>query len=173
MKTKIGIYLEDDVARRFRVAVRQPGATKSALVNEALRRFLNPAPEGAPSEEVSRRLAGLAKRLRQMHRELQVTTETLALFARYVLTVTPPPPEEERHEAEVVGRKRYEVLIREVGRRIASDHTLVSEVIRSFALTHPDLVARAVAEAAIADAGTKPLPFGAATSPTREGLAHG
>jgi hypothetical protein len=172
MKTKIGIYLDEDVAGRFRIAVRQPAATKSALVNEALRRFLNP-PEGAPSEEVFRRLTGLAKRLRQLHREMQVMTETVALFARYVLTVTPPPPENERHEAEVVGRKRYEVLIREVGRRIASDHTLVSEVIRSFALTHPELVARAVAEAAIADARTKPLPFGAATSPTREGLAHG
>jgi hypothetical protein len=39
-----------------------------------------------------------------MHREMQVMTETLALFARYVLTVTPPPPEHERHETEVVGR---------------------------------------------------------------------
>ena len=100
-------------------------------------------------------------------------TETLALFARYVLTVTPPPPEEERHEAEVVGRKRYDILIREVGRRIASDRTLVAEVMRSFALTHPDLVARAAAEVAVADAAIRPLPFGAPVSPTREGLAHG
>lgn len=82
MKTKIGIYLEEDVARRFKVATRQPGVTKSGLVNEALRRLFNQSPEGAPSEEVSRRLTGLAKRLRQMHRELQVTTETLALFVR-------------------------------------------------------------------------------------------
>jgi hypothetical protein len=106
-----------------------------------------------------------------MHREIQVMTETLALFVRYVHTVTPPPPEEERHEAEIVGRKRYEVLIPEVGRRVASDRKLVAEVICSIALTH--LVARAVAEAVIADAATKPLPFGATASPTREGLARG
>jgi hypothetical protein len=169
MKIKIGIYLDEDVARRFRIAARQPGATKSALVNEALRRSLNPATESRPSGEVLGSLTGLAKRLRQMHREMQVMTETLALFARYFLTVTPPPPEQERHEAELVGRKRYEVLIAEIGRRLASDRNLVSEVIRSIALTDPDLVARAVAEGAIADAGTKPLPFGAMASPTREG----
>jgi hypothetical protein len=108
-----------------------------------------------------------------MHRELQVMTETLALFVRYVLTVTPPPPKEERHEAEAVGRKRYEVLITEVGRRVASDRNLVAEVIRSIALAHPELVARAAAEAAIADGATKPLPFGAVAPPTGEGLAHG
>lgn len=89
MKIKIGIYVEEDVARRFRIAARQPGATKSALVNEALRRSFNPATESRPSDEVLGRLTGLAKRLRQMHREMQVMTETLALFARYVLSPRP------------------------------------------------------------------------------------
>lgn len=147
--------------------------TKSGLVNEALRRFLDPTPENEPNEEILGRLTGPAKRLRQIHRETQVMSEILALFVRYVLTVTPPPPENERHEAEVVGRKRYEVFIAEVGRRLASDRNLISEVIRSIALTDPDLVARAAAEAAIVAAGTKPLPFGVMASPTREGIAHG
>jgi hypothetical protein len=64
-------------------------------------------------------------------------------------------------------------LITEVGRRLTSDRNLVAEVSRSIALAHPDLVARAAAEAAIADVGTKPLPFGGTASPTRESLAHG
>ena len=148
MKTKIGIYLSADVARRFRIATRRRNATKSDLVNEALRRFFQPpAPEADRSDEVLQLMTRLEKRLRRLQRELLVTTETVALFVRYSLMVTAPIPESERQDAEALGRKRYEVFIREVAKRVTSDKGMIADVIRTIVRTHPHLVAEAMAEA--------------------------
>jgi hypothetical protein len=90
-----------------------------------------------------------------------VISETLALFVRYVLMVTPPVPESERRAAEAVGRKRYEVFVREVAKRVASDTGLVTDVMRTIVATHPDLAARKIAEAAARDGSASPqLPLG-------------
>jgi hypothetical protein len=52
MKTKIGVYLTRDLARRLKVVMRRHGATKSDLVNEALRQFFDPAPVRDPGDEI-------------------------------------------------------------------------------------------------------------------------
>ncbi len=52
MTLKIGVYLTDDVARRFNLELRRSRTTKSALVNEALARFLNPPAATEPGHEV-------------------------------------------------------------------------------------------------------------------------
>jgi hypothetical protein len=148
MKTKIGVYLTDDVARRLKGATRRRRATKSDLVNEALRRLFDPpAPAQDRSEEILRLVQGLAKRLRRLHRELQVTSETLALFVRYYLMVAPPIQESERRAAEALGRERYAVFIRQIAKRITSDKGMITEVVRTIVMTHPHLVAEAMAEA--------------------------
>jgi hypothetical protein len=148
MKTKIGIYLSADVARRFKVATRRRNATKSGLVNEALRRlFQPPAPEADRGDEILQLLTSLAKRLRRLQRELLVMTETLALFVRYSLMISPPIPESEREAAEALGRKRYEVFIREIAQRVTSDKGMIADVIRTIVRTHPHLVAEAMTEA--------------------------
>lgn len=154
MKPKIGVYLTDDVAKLLKVAVRRPGVTKSSLVNEALRHFLDPEPKKEHGEEVLQRLRGLAKKHRRIHREVEVFTESFALFVRYFLTITPPLPRSEQNAAETLGRQRFEVFVKQIARRIASDRNLVSEVMRTIVATRPDLVARAAAEAAQHDPAT-------------------
>jgi hypothetical protein len=74
-------------------------------------------------------------------------SETLALFVRYSLLVTAPIQESERQAAEALGRKRYEVFIREVAKRVTSDKGMIADVIRTMVRTHPHLVAEAMAEA--------------------------
>jgi hypothetical protein len=177
MTLKIGVYLTDDVARRFRLALRRSRATKSALVNEALARLLSPPAAREPSQEVPQALAALVKRVRRLQRETLVISETLALFVRYVLMVTPPVPENERRATEALGRERYEIFVREVGKRIASDKGLVTDVMRTIVATHPDLAARVIAEAAARDGSASgQLPFGGHQSgqPCKvgEGVSH-
>ena len=147
MKRKIGVYLTDDVAKRLRIAARRPGMTKSDIVNEALRRFLDPPPEKEYGEEVLGRLRGLAKRLRQVHRDVEIVAESFALFARYFLMINPPLPQSQQNAAEMLGRQRYEVFVRQIARRVASDRNLISDVMRTIVATHPDWVARPIADA--------------------------
>ena len=149
MTTKIGVYLTDDVAKLLRIAARRPGATKSSIVNEALLRLLDPAPEKDRGAEVIDRLRGLAKKHRQLHREVEVVTESFALFVRYFLTITPPLPQSEQHAANILGRKRYAVFVKQIAKRIASDRNLISEVMRTIVATHPNRVTRPTADDAM------------------------
>jgi hypothetical protein len=147
MKTKIGIYLSEDVAKRFKVATRRLGLTKSDLVNEALRVYFDPpAPEKDQGEETLSLVKGLAKRIRRMHREVEVAGEMLALFMRYYLMITPPLHESERPSAEALGRERYAIFIRQIAKRITSDKGMLADIIRTIVATHPHLVAEAMAE---------------------------
>ncbi len=47
-----------------------------------------------------------------------MTAETLALFVRFWLTITPPLPHDARASAQAKGRERYEGLIETPGRRL-------------------------------------------------------
>lgn len=134
MKTKIGIYLTDDVAKRLDRAVRV-GGTKSDIVNTALERFLDPGSAKRPYAEVLARLDAQRKRLRRIGREVEVIAETFALFVRYFLMITPPLPESEQEEARQLGRARLNVFLSEVGRRVASDRGWVADVMQSAART--------------------------------------
>lgn len=161
MTLKIGVYLTDDVARRLRVALKRPGTTKSALVNEALAHFLDPPPANETGQDEVRALRALLKRVRQVQRETLVLTETLAMFIRYFLMITPPLPESEREAAETVGRERYEIFVKQIARRIGSDTGLINDVVRTIVETHPELAARAVAEAAARErSASGELPLG-------------
>jgi len=42
MKPKLSVYLSDHVAKRLTLAATRPGTNKSAIVDAALDRFLNP-----------------------------------------------------------------------------------------------------------------------------------
>ena len=70
---------------------------------------------------------------------MAITTETLGLFVRYFLTITPPMPESEQEPARLLGRERFGVFVVEVGRRMTSDRRLVAEVLESIAKNDPDL----------------------------------
>ena len=137
MKPKLGVYLTSDVARLLKLAVKRSGATKSDIVNHALARYLDPQPEKDPNRAVLQRLDGLAKGIRRLHRDVEIATETLALHIRQFLMITPPVPKSEQPEAEKLGRERYEVFVRQVTKRIASDDAMVADVMQRIAETQP------------------------------------
>src|SRR5262249_17375496 len=92
MKRKLTVRLSEEVAERLEAAGRRPGANKTAIVEAALTRFLDP--DGDTSEHVAvlRRLNWMSRQLEQLDRDLRVVSETTALHARYHLSVTPPLP---------------------------------------------------------------------------------
>lgn len=139
MKPKIGVYLTRDVAKLLKLAVKQSGTTKSDIVNEALVRHLGPPrPESDPNQAVLHRLNGLANGIRRLHRDVAIITETLALHIRQFLLIAPPVPASEQQEAERLGRERYEVFLRQVAKRIASDRGMVLEVMERIAEANGD-----------------------------------
>jgi AcrR family transcriptional regulator len=76
----------------------------------------------------TRRLDRLTRQVQRLERNSGLTTEALALFVRFWLTVTPPLPPEAQASAQVKGRERYEGFIEALGRRLNQGRTLIDEI---------------------------------------------
>jgi len=136
--------LSDARSRRPAQPRRQlPQGRQVGAGGEALGRYLNPERNRLLDDAVLRRLGGLNRNLGVVARDVAIATETLSLFVRYFLTITPPLPQAEQDAARALGRQRFEVFVAQVGRRLGSDHRLVSEVLESIAAHNPDLFATA------------------------------
>ncbi|MCB1522301.1 MAG: hypothetical protein KDJ37_17265, partial [Hyphomicrobiaceae bacterium] len=162
------LYLPRDLAKRLdEIAVLRNGA-KSALVEEALTASLSPKKLPGVDDALARRLDELNRRTGVIQRDMAIVTEALALFVRYYLIVTPPVPSSEQGSARALGKERFEAFVAQIGRRVASDQRLVSEVLETIAQNNPDLFARADIAEAKAMSGTteESKPDGTKTGPS-------
>lgn len=142
-KNRISLYLDDGTVKNLTLAANRRKGAKSALVEEALDQYLNPERRRMLDEATLRRMDRISSSVSVVARDVAIATETLSLFVRYFLTITPPLPQPEQDAARALGRQRFEVFVAQVGRRLASDHRLVSEVLESIAEHNPDLFATA------------------------------
>ena len=142
-KKRYALYISRALASKFDHVAQQRHGSKSAMLEEALRLSLEPQRVPGAEEVFVRRLDQLHKVIGTINRDVAIVTETLALFVRYFLTITPPLPQSEQEPARLLGRERFQVFVAQVGRRLATDHRLVSEVLETIASNNPDLFATA------------------------------
>jgi hypothetical protein len=101
----------------------KPGATKGAIVDDALRSFLGRRGAREIDDLFKLRLDRMTRHLDRIERHQQIMLESLALFVRYQFTVIPPLPESEQAAARALAQDRYQAFIEQVGRRIAGGRT--------------------------------------------------
>ena len=142
MKPRVGVYLSEQMAARLAAAAKRPGATKSALVEAALDRFLGSDDDIGDAATVARRLAGLSSQLEQLDRNLRIANETAALHARFHLAVTPLLPAAAQGSACALGAERFEEFAAQVRRRVDLGIPLMRETIDRLGTTRPVLSAR-------------------------------
>src|ERR1700716_2077005 len=118
MKPRVGVYLSEGMAARLAEAAKNPRATKSALVEAALGRFLGSDDDIADTATFAHHLAGLSRQLEELDRNLRIANETAALHARFHLAVTPQMPAGEQGPACALGAERFEEFAAQVGRRV-------------------------------------------------------
>lgn len=181
-KKRYSLYLSPPLARKFELVARQRHGSRSALFEEALRANLEPQQVPGVEEGLARRLNDLNKAVGIIGRDVAIVTETLALFVRYFLTITPPLPQSEQEPARLLGKERFQVFVAQIGRRLAGDHRLVSEVLESIASNEPDLFATASDDAPLQRRATAAANGARADAkaeertpkpPGREGNGHG
>jgi len=142
-KKRYTLYLPAPLARKFDQVARERQGAKSALVEEALRASLEPRQHEGVEDGLARRLNELHKAVARQASDQLVATETLALLVRYFLTVMPPISEDDQESARLTGRRRLEVFIAEVGRRVAEGRRHTAEVLQTIPIDQPDLFAAA------------------------------
>ena len=126
-RRKVTVRLSEGVCGRLDVATDRPGVGKSMLVEAALEHFLNPVP--SVEALLREHFDDMHARFDHLERDMRMIAETVALHARYHLTVVPPLPESQQREALLLGDERFKVLAEQVDRRVREGRPLMQETI--------------------------------------------
>lgn len=127
-RSRLNIFIERDHASRLTQLAASLGKSKSSVVGLALQWYLSP--EGGDERE-----AAIAKRLDRIHRQFEklerdqnILIETVALFVRYFLTISPTVPSAQQDAARAEGSLRYQRFITHLVRHLQKDNSLVREI---------------------------------------------
>src|SRR5271165_5831260 len=128
MRDRMNVYFPPALLKQIADLADRKGLSRSAIVEAAVASFLSP--DGADRREAAftRRLDRLTRQVQRLERNVGISTETLALFIRFWLTITPPLPNDAQAAAQVKGRERYENFIEALGRRLQKGQSLLQEI---------------------------------------------
>ena len=113
------LFLTKDLSERLEVLAAKPGATKSAILVDALTAWLNRRAASELEDKFGARLDRMTNAIGRIERDGHILHETLALFVLIELTVNAPLPKGD-DAARAVGRARFEEFVARVSERLAS-----------------------------------------------------
>jgi hypothetical protein len=117
-KARLSVYLDLDMMAQLTELADRKHQSKSLIAEAAITSFLTPDDADRREAVVTRRLDLLTRQGERVERDLWIAAETLALFIRFWLTVTPPLPETAQAAAQAKGRERFESFLATLGRRL-------------------------------------------------------
>lgn len=126
-KVRHQLFLDKPLSDRLEAVAAKPGATKSAILADAVGAWLNRRAASELDERFAFRLDRLTSGLARLERDSHVILETLALFIRFELAIQAPLAEND-HAGRAAAKGRFEAFIAQVGRQVASGRrTLASD----------------------------------------------
>lgn len=128
MRDRMNVYFPPQMLKEISDLAERRKLSRSAIVEAAVASFLSP--DGADKREAAftRRLDRLSRQAARIERDLRVTADTLALFVRFWLTITPPLPSDAQAAAQIKGRERYEGFIETLGKRLQKGQNFLHEI---------------------------------------------
>lgn len=128
MRDRLSLTLPSDLRRRLDVLAAQRNLSRSAVVEAAVASFLSPDAQDIREAAFTRRLDRLSRQSARIERDLRITADTLALFIRFWLTITPPLATDDQVSAQVEGRERFEGFVETLGQHLQSGHNFLREI---------------------------------------------
>jgi predicted transcriptional regulator len=146
MKRKISVRLRPQLFQKLQAAARSQASTKTAVIEAALDRFLAIESQHADDTKILRQFQLMGQKLERIERDLSLVNETVALHARYHLTMAAPMPQEQQHAACILGLERFEAFAAQVAMRVGLGTPLMRETIDRLGAPNPHTVAPRPAE---------------------------
>lgn len=117
-RVRYQLFLPEDLSRRFETLAAAPGASKSAILADALTAWLNRHAASELETRFSQRLDRMSMALGRIERDGHILLESLALFVRYELMIQAPLHEADE-AARALGRDRFDAFVTRVGEALA------------------------------------------------------
>lgn len=118
-KVRHQLFLPKDVSERLEALAARPGASKSAILADAVTAWLDRRGKSELDDRFGMRLDRLTASNGRIERNGHVLLETLALFIRYVLAILAPLAENDI-SGRAKARERFDAFVVQVGRQIAA-----------------------------------------------------
>ena len=129
MRDRLNLSLSADLIGRINDIADRKRVTRSAIVEAAVESFLSPDHADMQEAALTRRLDRLSRQVVRLERDQRITTETLALFVRFWLTITPPAAPEQQAAAQAKGRERFDGFVATLGKRVQKGRWFADEVV--------------------------------------------
>ena len=128
MRHRMNVYFPPELLKQIADLADRKNLSRSAIVEAAVASFLSP--DGADRREAAfaRRLDRLSRQVQRLERNTGIANETLALFVRFWLTITPPLRPDAQAAAQVKGRQRYEGFVEALGQQLQKGQSLLHEI---------------------------------------------
>lgn len=128
MRSRMNVYFPPEMLKQIADLADRKGLSRSAIVEAAVASFLSPDGSDRMEAAFTRRLDRLTRQVQRLERDVGISAETLALFIRFWLTITPPLPEEAQSSAQIKGRERFEGFVETLGRRLQKGQSFLREI---------------------------------------------
>lgn len=124
-KIRHQLFLPRPLSDRLEALAAKPGATKSAILVDAVTAWLNRRGASELEERFAIRLDRLTQAIGRVDRDTFVILETLALFIRFELAIQTPLAENDQ-AGRALGAKRFEAFVNQVGRQVSTGRRTLS-----------------------------------------------
>jgi hypothetical protein len=129
-RTRMNVYFDPELLRQVEALARRRKVSKSAIVEAAVASFLSGDSAERLEAALSRRMDRLGRQIDTLDEDLAILGETVSLFIRFWLTITPPLPETAQASARAKGAERFEGFLQTLGRRLATGDRFLKELSR-------------------------------------------
>jgi len=117
-KIRHQLFLSKTVSDRLEALAAKPGASKSAILADAVTAWLDRRAGNELDDRFGLRLDRMTTALGRIERDGHILLETLALFVRYELAIHAPLAENDQ-AGRAIARERFEAFVAQVGKQIS------------------------------------------------------
>lgn len=118
-KVRHQLFLAKPLSDRLEALAAKPGATKSAILADALTAWLDRRGSSELDDRFGLRLDRMTNALSRIERDGHILLETVALFIRFELSIQAPLADGDQ-AGRAIAAKRFEAFVAQVGRQVAA-----------------------------------------------------
>ncbi|MGX1497037.1 putative transcriptional regulator [Labrenzia sp. MBR-25] len=129
-KTRMNVYFDPDLLKKVEALALRRSISKSAVIEAAVASFLSADASERLEAVFARRMDRIGRQIDGLDEDIAIVGETLSLFIRFWLTITPPLPDSAQAAARAKGAERFESFLQTLGRRLATGDRFLKELSR-------------------------------------------
>ncbi len=136
-KTRMNVYFEPELLKKVEALALRRNISKSAVIEAAVASFLSADASERLEAVFARRMDRIGRQIDGLDEDLAILGETLSLFIRFWMTLTPPLSDNAEASARAKGNERFERFLQSLGRKLATGDRFLRERSQDMASLQP------------------------------------